>query len=211
VSASPVAGSTAVGTSGDLAAPHSRPSPAAPAADAPAPAETAGAFRGTVRLPVIGEPARRYAATQSELSQASRNAPASGWATDRDATAAGDLVAGDLVGAYGIASPDTAADAQVTIVSPSPLAAPRPRSANARRRRPANEASFDALGVLDRTGHGARGPQGGVQWTAGGGGAATPLARPVGLELLAQPCLRFTPRPARRLVGMQGRRLERPG
>lgn len=211
VSASPVAGSTATGTSGDLAPPQSPPSPADPIAQAHLPIEASGAFRGTVRPLVVGEVARHNAATQSELPHASRSAPPSGWGTTHDVTAARDLIAGDLVGAYGLASPGTAADAQVTIVSPSLLAAPRPGDAEAHHRRPANAMSPGGLGVPDQTGHGTRGPQGGMHSSAGGGGAASPLARTVRSELVAQPRLRFTPRPALRLVGMQSRRLERPG
>jgi hypothetical protein len=50
-----------------------------------------------------------------------------------------------------------------------------------------------------------------MQSSSGGGGAASPLARATRIGLAAQPCMRFVTGPVLRLVGMQGRRLERPG
>jgi hypothetical protein len=212
VDASPVAGSTSIGTSGAVTPPRRPPSPVTgPVVRDGASVEAADAFRGTVRPVVTDAAGRDAAAGGNESRRAARRAPASGWATARGATAARELIAGNLVGAYGLASPDAAADTEATIVSPSPLAAPHPNGADAHRHKPANATAPGGLGVLDRTGHGARSPQGGMQWSAGGGAAASPLARPARVELVAQPRLRFSPRPVLRLVGMQGRRLERPG
>jgi hypothetical protein len=50
-----------------------------------------------------------------------------------------------------------------------------------------------------------------MQSSSGGGGAASPLARATRIGLVAQPLMRFATGPVLRLVGMQGRRLERPG
>ena len=206
VSPSPVASGTPASSSGALA-----PSPAAPSgrsepdvvASLPA---YVGAFRATVRQLFFPKVARHTAAAIRKLP---RSAGASGWATTHDATAARDLTASDLVGAYGLVDSGLAPQGDV-VLSPSPLASSKQTGGDARHHRSATGPSSNS-GPVNRTTRGARGPQGGMQSSSGGGGAASPLARTTRIGLVAQPCLRFTTGPVLRLVGMQGRRLERPG
>ncbi|MGZ4217421.1 MAG: hypothetical protein ACXVH1_16490 [Solirubrobacteraceae bacterium] len=210
VSASPVAAGTAGAPAGDPApaAPHaSVPYRDGPIVDAPAPADAAAVFRGTVTPVAADKPVSRGTPAVRVLR---RRAVASGWATARNPGAARDLIAGDLVGAYGLVNSGTTVQSDV-VGAASPLASSRPTGGGARHHRSETPAATSGSGLVDRTTHGARGPQGGMQSSSGGGGAASPLARATRIGLAAQPQLRFATGPVLRLLGMQGRRLERPG
>jgi hypothetical protein len=175
--------------------------------NAPAPANAADAFRATVTPVATDKPVSRETPIVGNVRG---SAVASGWATSRNPAAARDLIAGDLVGAYGLATPDPAVQNDV-VGAASSLASSRPTSGGARHHRSETPAASSGSGLADRTTHGARGPEGGMQSSSGGGGAASPLARATRIGLVAQPSLRFVTGPVLRLVGMQSRRLERPG
>ena len=207
-SPSPVASGTPASASGSPAAPAAAPAGLSdPDVEASLPGYLSGAFRGTVRQLVFPKVAPHRPAA---IHNVPRGAGASGWATTHDATAARDLTAGDLVGAYGLVDSGLAPQGDV-VRSPSPLASSKQTGGDARHHRSVTAASSSESGPVDRTTRGARGPQGGMQSSSGGGGAASPLARTTRIGLVAQPCVRFTTGPVLRLVGMQGRRLERPG
>jgi hypothetical protein len=203
VSASPVAG-----TADHPTAPRgSVPGPGAPIVDVPAPAYAAAVFRATVAPVAADKPVSRPVPTIRSLR---RSAVASGWATARNPAAAQALIDGDLAEAYGLVSSGPPVQSDVVGAAP-PLASSRPTGGGARHHRSASPAAASSSGLGDRTAHGARGPQGGMQSASGGGGAASPLARATRIGLAAQPLMRFATGPVLRLVGMQGRRLERPG
>jgi hypothetical protein len=208
VSASPVGAGTAAGRPGDPAAPHvAVRGPDDSVVDAPAPAYAAAVFRATVTPVAADKPVSRRTPIIRILR---RSAVASGWATARNPAAARDLIAGDLAGAHGLVSSSPAVQSDVAGAAP-PLASSRPTGGGARHHRSTTPAAYRSSGLVDRTTHGARGPQGGMQSSSGGGGAASPLARATRIGLAAQPRTRFAAGPVIRLAGMQGRRLERPG
>jgi hypothetical protein len=172
-----------------------------------APAAAADPFRATTTPVAADKPLSRKPPI---VGTGRRSAMASGWATTRNPAAARDLVAGDLVGAYDLVTTGPAVQEDVAGAAP-PLASSRPTGGGARHHRSETTAAPTGSGLVDRTTHGARGPEGGMQSSSGGGGAASPLARATRIGLAAQPCMRFVTGPVLRLVGMQGRRLERPG
>jgi hypothetical protein len=203
-----------------VAASTAGPQPAAPAAptgtvpgesdttvDA-TPAGTAAAFQGTVVPLLVAKPASGHANVTGGTPR--RSDAASGWATTRNAAAARDLLHGDLVGAYGLVNSGPAGQGDY-VVSPSPLASSKPNGGDARHRRSATTTASSNSGSLDRTTHGARGPEGGMQSSSGGGGAASPMVRATRIGLVALPQVRFAAGPVLRLAGTQARRLERPG
>lgn len=121
---------------------------------------------------------------------------------------------GNFVGAYGLPSP---ASSVARVVQPPTL--PSVVQSRARRktasdaRRPASGDKWDAPqpSLLDGTQRDSRGPEGGVQSSSGGGGAAGPLALMTLVALAATAWLKFIPRPTAHLVGAEAHRLERPG
>ena len=208
VSASPVTAHTVDDPPADPATSHaSVPGTGDANVEVPAPAYAAAVFRTTVTPVAVDKPVSRRAPATGIPP---RSALASGWATARNPAAARDLIAGDLAGAYGLVSSGPVVQSDVVGAAP-PLASSRPTGGGARHHRSATPAASSSSGLADRATHGARGPQGGMQSSSGGCGAASPLARTTRIGLAAQPCMRFATGPVLRLVGMQGRRLERPG
>jgi hypothetical protein len=138
--------------------------------------------------------------------------------TARVASAHHDLITGNFVRAYGLPNPaPDAVSGSVAIQSavlPSvdqSVTARRAHAAGARHSQSADPSVEPPSSIADRIPHDSRGPQGGVQFGASGGGAASPLMLIMAFALVAAPCVRFVPRPSAHLVCAEARRLERPG